>query len=554
MVITLQRYVARELVKTFALTAIGLTLTFSLCGGVLNMIQAEVLTAVQLARMLGFVLPIALTLTLPISALFACAIVYGRLAADNEFDACRASGINIHHLLAPAFGLSIATAAFTYTFTNHLIPRFIEQLDKMVRSDIQKVVYQALSTRGHLRYRLKSQVYVLYADQTYLYDENADVKTIQIERAAFLEMEEGRLARCGTADQARVDFIPTTAGGAPIVQASLSNIRSFDVRRNQFFDFASQPFDPMQIPQDIELEPKWLTLPQLLYYREHPLELHSIRDQLAKLRALVRRAQFYKYAYDQLTGPDKVLRLADEHVRYEIQAERVDRDEYPDTLRPKLRKVTVKETFEGGWRKQTADTCTIDVTQSGFGAGPNIVIPSLRGNVTTTDSVDPTTPVERMKRDLEKVELPETLPGMPDVLDEKTLLGELSDPSAIEQKLPSLQLGDRVDDARESDRGDVFKLGQEIVGIIHSRLAFSASSLVILVLAAALGVIFRGGQLLTAFVIAFVPGLLVVVMNIMGRQLTENTGTHLIGIIVIWAAIAIFTAADAVVVGKYLKR
>jgi len=548
MILTLQFYVARELFKTFALTAIGLTLTFSLCGGVLNMIQAEVLTAVQLARMLGFVLPIALTLTLPISALFACAIVYGRLAADNEFDACKASGINIHHLLAPALGLSIATAAFTYTFTNHLIPRFIERLDEMVRSDIQKVVYQALSTRGHLRY----QGYVLYADQTYLYDEDADLKTIQIERAAFLEMEDGNLVRCGTADQARVDFIPTVAGGAPIVQASLSGIRSFDVQRNQFFDFASQPFDPMQIPQDIELEAKWLTLPQLLYYRENPLELHKIRDQLAKLRALVRRAQFYRYAHEQLTGPDKVLRLADGHVRYEIRAERVDQD--PDNLRPKLRRATVKETFEGGWRKHTADTCTIDVARSGFGAEPNVVIPALRENVTTIDSVDPTTLIERTNRDLEKVLLPETLPGMPDVLDEKTLLGELSDPSALEQDLPSLQLGKRVDDARESDRKEVFKLGQEIVGIIHSRLAFSTSSLVILVLAAALGTIFRGGQLLTAFVIAFVPGMLVVVMNIMGRQLTENTGTHLVGILVIWAGIAILAAADAVVVGKYLKR
>ena len=122
------------------------------------------------------------------------------------------------------------------------------------------------------------------------------------------------------------------------------------------------------------------------------------------------------------------------------------------------------------------------------------------------------------------------------------------------EQVIGLNVGDRVDDERESDRGDVFKLGQEIAGIIHSRLAFSASSLVILVLAAALGVIFRGGQLLTAFVIAFVPGLLVVVMNIMGRQLTENTGTHLVGIVVIWAGIAILAATDVVVVGKYLKR
>ncbi|HSW44147.1 MAG TPA: LptF/LptG family permease, partial [Phycisphaerae bacterium] len=181
----LQRYITRELAKTFVLAAIGLTLTFTLCGGVLNMVRAEVLTAVQLLRILGFVLPISLTLTLPISALFACAIVYGRLAADNEFDACRASGINIHRLLAPAIGLSLFTAAFTYTFTNHLIPLFIERLDELVRRDIQKIVYSALSNQGHLKFR----DYVLYAGDTYLDEEDAETKSIIVQQAAFLQLE-----------------------------------------------------------------------------------------------------------------------------------------------------------------------------------------------------------------------------------------------------------------------------------------------------------------------------------------------------------------------------
>src|SRR5690349_12544578 len=104
---TLQFYVSRELIKTFLLAAVGLTLVFSLCGGVLNMIQAEVLTVIQVAQIFGFIVPLSLTLTLPVAALFACAMVYGRLAADNEFDACRASGVNIFRLLIPAMGLSV---------------------------------------------------------------------------------------------------------------------------------------------------------------------------------------------------------------------------------------------------------------------------------------------------------------------------------------------------------------------------------------------------------------------------------------------------------------
>ena len=163
MIGTLQRYVTRELLKTFVLTAVGLTLTFSLSGGVLNMVQTEVLTTVQMVRMLGFILPVATTLTLPISALFACAIVYGRLAADNEFDACKSSGINIHRLLVPAMGLSLVVAAFTFTFTNYFIPKFIEQLEVLVRQDMQRILIQALGTQGYVKYRRVNELYVLYA-------------------------------------------------------------------------------------------------------------------------------------------------------------------------------------------------------------------------------------------------------------------------------------------------------------------------------------------------------------------------------------------------------
>ena len=135
---------------------------------------------------------------------------------------------------------------------------------------------------------------------------------------------------------------------------------------------------------------------------------------------------------------------------------------------------------------------------------------------------------------LDRVALPAKLPGMQEKLTEQMLLGDLTNPKALDTDLPSLGLGERVDNARESDRGVIFKDGLKITGIIHSRLAFSASSLVILILAGAPGIIFRGGQLLTAFAISFVPGLLVVVMNIMGRQMTENTGTHLVGIALIY--------------------
>lgn len=547
---TLQRYIARELSKTFVLTAIGLTLTFSLCGGVLNMMRAEVLTAVQLLRILGFVLPISMTLTLPISALFACAIVYGRLAADSEFDACKASGINIHRLLAPAFGLSVFTAAFTYTFTNHLIPKFIEKLDELVRQDIQKIVFSALTNRGYLPY----MNYVLYAGDTRLDDQGSETKSVLIQQAAFLQFEHNMLAFCGTADEAQIDFMPDPKGGPPSVKAVLRGIRSLDMVRYRFGEGREQPIESMQLPQKIRIETKFMTLPQLVDYHRHPLELPAIEDNLAKLQWLVREAQFYKWACEQLTGRQRVLKLADDRESYEIRADSVYPD--PENLRPKMQTVTVKEKdAEGRRRTYTANGCQMALARGELGAKGSAILLSLSGNVSMVDAAAPSAAVTARNRwELDKVAMPSNLPGMASLPDQQTLLGDLTAPAAFQRRLPSLHLGTRVDDERESSRKTIIKSSLQITGLIHSRLAFSTSTLVILVLAAALGIIYRGGQLLTAFVISFLPGMVVVVMNITGRQLAENSGTHLAGLAVIWGGIVMLALADVVVLARYLKR
>jgi len=89
---------------------------------------------------------------------------------------------------------------------------------------------------------------------------------------------------------------------------------------------------------------------------------------------------------------------------------------------------------------------------------------------------------------------------------------------------------------------------------IHSRLAFSVGVLVLVVLGAGLGVIFRGSQVMVAFGISFVPALFVTVMNIMGRQLAEKPGTTLIGLAVIWGAIAAAAVAGAWTTARVIRR
>lgn len=566
---TLQWYIARELFKTFALTAFGLTLVFSLCGGVLNMIQAEVLTAVQVMRILTFVLPVATTLTLPVAALFACAVVYGRFAADNEFDACKASGINIHRLFAPAMALSIITAAFTFSFSNYVIPSFIERLEAIVRADIQRVVTQALTTRGYVRYG----PYVLHARKAvgYEHDEpqvvaedkgqqeaSRRIKGLDLEDAAFLMIEKGTLVRCGTAKAVQVEFAIGQGGETPVATAAMEDVVALDLTHNQLYQWPRQPFSPMELPSNIDQSPKWLNLSDLFYYVRRPTEFIRVRDEVAKTRLLIRECLVYRHVVQELNGPDRLLTLQDHRRRYDIRAEWAEHD--VRDYSPSLRNVTVIATWDNRRRDYTAERATVRVKR-GYGDVPDTVYISLKGKVAFRDSLDPDKLNEPKQVDLEEVIVPPELVAQEQRLTVEELLGITSEErqnipyaALLDRDLPSLGLGSRVENERVSLLRGIVQLGLEISSIIHSRLAFSAGALVMLVLAAGLAIIFRGGQLLTAFAISFIPGMLIVVFNIMGRQMAEKPDTYLPGVIIIWAAIGLLALADVVVLGRFLRR
>ena len=82
MVFTLHRYIFRELARIFILTTFALTLILSL-GLIIEPIQKFGVGPRQVIHLLGFFLPVTLTFVLPIAALFAATLAYGRLAGDN---------------------------------------------------------------------------------------------------------------------------------------------------------------------------------------------------------------------------------------------------------------------------------------------------------------------------------------------------------------------------------------------------------------------------------------------------------------------------------------
>ena len=67
-------------------------------------------------------------------------------------------------------------------------------------------------------------------------------------------------------------------------------------------------------------------------------------------------------------------------------------------------------------------------------------------------------------------------------------------------------------------------------------------------------IIFKGSQRLVAFGISFVPALLVIVSIVMGRQMSQNAGPHVAGLMLIWGGIVLVALLDVWLLLRVLRR
>jgi lipopolysaccharide export system permease protein len=147
---TLQRMIFWELVRVFLLALCGLTGLF-LMGGVVQEASQRGLTPSQIFYVVPLLIPNTLPYTVPATILFACCIVYGRMAHDSEITALRAAGVHLGRLLAPAIVLASLVTIGLMLLQSDLIPRTRQLLADRVMTDADELVCSMLRRNGHLK-------------------------------------------------------------------------------------------------------------------------------------------------------------------------------------------------------------------------------------------------------------------------------------------------------------------------------------------------------------------------------------------------------------------
>jgi lipopolysaccharide export LptBFGC system permease protein LptF len=538
MLSTLHRYILKDLLRTFLMTTAALTVLVTMGGGAAQIIGAQGLDAVAVASVFVMLLPVMATFVMPIAAMFAAAMTFGRMSADNEITACRAAGINIHRLLGGVAAIGLAISAMTYGSWNYMIPEFQQTVEDLTRTNLPRIAVTTLGRNQALSYGDTS----IHADEIGELVQDRDDSgqhSLHLVRVAFTKREGTQVATYGTALDAVIIFVQHE-GERPRVSADLRGVRTYDAQGGQYAELDSQRIGPIAIPLPTRERLSFLSLPVLRDYERNLTSVPELRRELDIVRQQALVALTLDRIESGLVGatPTATVSADDLHITLKPAAYgRIDKDRLIEMVR-----VDVLSTTKDAITRYQCEKAIVRVGESKTGMMIEVILKNVRE---FKDALDPDSDAE-----------PRQLVGLQPVLvpdDIKKQIADLTndlilDP-AVEIPLAEKFARDRLHLINKFDR-----FAAKISSLIVFRASFAASFFFLVVLAAMLGVIFRGGQVLTAFGVSCIPCLIVVIAIMAGRNQAERPEMHEFGLVMMAGINAVLLIATFYVGTRVLTR
>ena len=544
MLFTLHKYIFRELLRVFILAVVALTLMLSL-GSILQPVQEFGVGPRQVVHLMGYFLPIILTFVLPMAALFACSLVYGRFAGDSELDACRASGISLVRLVYPGLALAIIVAIANLLLSFYVMPVFVHRAEKSLKTDAKKILFRNIQRRRY--YELPPDYrYLIYADQ-------ADLEKDVLLGVIVTEMKNKEIKDIFTAEIAQIIFIPherfnevkilaykssqigaQSEAGAEwgSVTVELGSMLSDEIKFKKIDEMRNIEADLMNFYPIARLAGE--TYAQIiieLLARDINATIIKRKemspektDDSGRFYELLGMPNSVKFIAGQCSAQDEELELSGED---EVVVIEYDTDS-KQTLRTLICEKAVLH-IEGD---RLAPTLTMDIYN-----------PREEGSE------------ELMMRVIIRGLIP---PQAAEVAanEFKTESGSLrvenltSDMSQLLGLRPSKSLRYLQDKLRAEIRYALVRIKAEI----HTRLAFGAGCIPMILIGIGLGIIKKGGHLLSAFGASCIPAAVLIVCIISGENLIKSHGSEsTTGIAVIWAGLAFLLLLVLVIYRQLLK-
>lgn len=531
MIFTIQRYISKELFKVFALTAIALTLIMSL-GTVLRPVQEYGVGPGQVFSLMLYFLPVTLTFVLPVAALFASSLVYGRFAADNEFDACRASGISPMTLIYPGLGLAVLMAICNLLLNFYVTPEFVHRAEKEIKADAKQIIFRNIQRKGF--YQPPKGDYLIRAD-------TADLETGILSGVVITDIDKSKIGKIITAENAKVTFNrhqrfnevhitsrntaqmgPPGEGGFFTTQMSVSR------------EFGSLMSDSIKFKKIDEIK----RIRDINPLRFYPIEKKA-RDTYSRLIIELLAEDIRK---EWSENPEKFYRL----------------DGAGGTVGFNAEKCIINK---NGSLEFTGDVVVKDNTSQ----TPRTLYCSRAFLHIEGDEFAPTLTMEMRSATWKRSSGVEVLSRRP-LIYGLLLPGSVTSRFTTSDRLEILKpanISKMFDTESESEvlnlarqlRKEINDTMVTIKAEIHSRLVFGIGCIPMILIGIGLGMIKKEGHLLSAFGTSIIPALVLVLCIISGKQLTKKgDATQIFGVLIMWAGVVFLCVLSLWIYRKLVKN
>jgi LPS export ABC transporter permease LptG/LPS export ABC transporter permease LptF len=238
----LDRYVLRELLGPFAM-GVGVFTFFLVIDRIYHLTELVITKGVPfylVLALLGYTLPAFLALTLPMALLVTVLIVGGRLAADMEVTALKASGVSPLRLLRPFLAAGIVVTLLSAALTLWLAP--------MGNRSFQQQLFKILQSRAATG--LKERIFSASFGQFTIYVQDVSPSQVALKGLLVADERNPTLSRVVVAREGRL--LTDEEQGRVTLRFLDGQVTETDVadgRRSRFTDFSLYDMNlPLESP------------------------------------------------------------------------------------------------------------------------------------------------------------------------------------------------------------------------------------------------------------------------------------------------------------------
>jgi lipopolysaccharide export LptBFGC system permease protein LptF len=559
---TLFWYLLKDLLRIFFLAAGTLAGIMSF-GALLRPLTQHGLGMGQVGQILSYFSPAMTTYSLPIAALFATTIVYGRLSADNELTACRASGISNLSMTWPAILLGLLVALVSLLFLSFIVPVFTLKVEKVIYSNIAQLVANKITRTHEISYGRTSifaqaaevrpvvdgkQVVDLYSPMIFTYM-SADVPEPDPNRAKSNTGPDKMKVPSKIWIAKRATAYITQKGEDVTLEAVLEDGTSFPrgIGGSQISSEQAQ-FGPVAMGTPIRENTKFMDVTELKRLLGNP---ESSRRLQAIVQQFVRDEQRETY-FAQINASLKNPAL--NSFRFTAETEALILSGTDLDIRSRGGELVINP-------RTDPETQRVHLAHESNGV-PESQDKAKQVRI-TIEALDPAPESNAPRRMLVHVRGYDVIveadeaPASHETYVRTINLKMPDDLLAIEKNDVRHYLNTRTASRRDQDelKYNYNKLLASIRSEMHSRASFAVSCFILVMVGCALGMISKSGNFLSAFAVSVVPALLCIALIVTGQHVCENTPKSMgMGLSLIWSGNVIVLAMATFLLGKLQRQ